>query len=72
VRIVFAEDVAAPEPGRLPADYEILETAPRLWILRVPGALGPVIPVLAGLPVEDVDVREPHLEDVLIQYYKAP
>jgi ABC-2 type transport system ATP-binding protein len=70
VKVVFAEDVAAPEPGRLPVDYEVLEVAPRLWTLRVRGPLGPMIPALSGLPVEDVDVREPHLEDVLIQYYR--
>jgi hypothetical protein len=26
--------------------------------------------VLAGLPVEDLMVEEPHLEDVVMKYYK--
>jgi hypothetical protein len=25
---------------------------------------------LGGLPVDDLDVREPRLEDVVIQYYR--
>jgi hypothetical protein len=36
----------------------------------VRGSTGPVVESLAGLPVADLDVREPRLEDVVIQYYR--
>jgi ABC-2 type transport system ATP-binding protein len=69
VRITFSADVAA-QPHGLPPEYEILEVKPRAWHLRVRGALGPLISSLADLPVLDVDVAEPRLEEVLIRYYR--
>jgi hypothetical protein len=36
----------------------------------VEGLLGPLMNVLAALPVEDIEVEERRLEDVLIEYYR--
>ena len=69
VRIVFREPVAAPPTG-WPGFIEIVDVSSTQWSLRVRGSAGPVVESLAGLPVADLDVREPRLEDVVIQYYR--
>jgi beta-exotoxin I transport system ATP-binding protein len=68
VRITFSRDVSAPK--KLPAGLSFIETTPRLWRLDVTGPLGPLFTALAGLPVEDLQVREGRLEDVLPKYYR--
>jgi ABC-2 type transport system ATP-binding protein len=68
VRVTFSRDV--PAPRELPAGHSVIETAPRLWRLDVTGPLGPLLAALAGLPVEDLQVREGRLEDVLPKYYR--
>ncbi len=70
VRASFDRDVAY-DGARLPAGYEALDIQPRGWTLRVHGPLGPLARALAGLPVEDLQVQEPRLEDVLLEYYRA-
>jgi len=35
----------------------------------VRGPLGGVLAMVSSLPVEDIEVPEPHLEDVLRHYY---
>jgi ABC-2 type transport system ATP-binding protein len=68
VRIFFSEDVkVAPA---FPPGHEVVEIKPRIWILRVEGLLGPLLNTLAPLPVKDLEVEEPRLEDVLIKYYR--
>ena len=57
-------------PGDLPAKHEIVEIQPRLWSLRVHGPLGWLIEHLSGLPVLDIEIDEPRLEDVLTRYYR--
>jgi ABC-2 type transport system ATP-binding protein len=69
VRVLFREPVAPPPPG-WPASIEVVEASATRWSMRVHGSLGPVVESLAGLPVEDLDVREPRLEDVVIRYYR--
>ena len=69
VHVTFAADVAAPR-HEWPGGWEALEIAPRAWRLRASGSLGPLIARLAALPVVDLDVQEPHLEDVLRRYYR--
>ena len=69
VRITFAE--ATPLDGRiLPPNHEVEESGDYHWDLHVYGALGPLMSVLSGLPVKDLQVAEPHLEDVLRKYYR--
>ena len=55
VRVFFAEDV----PG------------PRSWNLRVEGPLGPLLQTIATLPVRDIEIEEPKLEDVILKYYRG-
>lgn len=69
VRILFASDVAAaPE---LPAAHEIVTQEPRVWTVRVKGGLGPLLQALDGLPVADLEIEEPRLEDVVLSYYRG-
>ncbi len=68
VRVHFQRDVTL-APG-LPPGCHVLERAPRLWILQVEGALGPLLGALASLPVEDLEVQEARLEDVVMKYYR--
>jgi len=70
VRILFDRDVNG-GADRLPAGHEILDLKPRSWTVRVPGDLGPLIDALAGLPVRDLEVEKPRLEDVLLKYYRG-
>jgi beta-exotoxin I transport system ATP-binding protein len=68
VRVIFAQDVAIkPEPS---PEHEVIEARPRLWTVRVNGPLGPLLRLLAGLPVEDLMVEESRLEDVVMKYYR--
>ncbi len=69
VHIVFRETVPIPD-GAWPEGCEAAEVTPAAWQLRVRGPLGPLIALIAALPVQDVDVHEPHLEEVLRQFYK--
>jgi ABC-2 type transport system ATP-binding protein len=68
VRVTFSRDVEA--PGALPPGHALLETAPRVWRLEVTGPLGPLLASLAGLPVEDLEVRGARLEDAVLNYYR--
>jgi len=68
LRVWFDRDVNG--PGDFPAKYEIVEIQPRLWSLRVHGPLGWLTEHLSGLPVLDIEIDEPRLEDVLTRYYR--
>jgi len=67
VHVVFSADVSPPAPW--PDGVEAVSVTPRDWRLRVRGPLGALMAVLGTLPLHDVDVHEPHLEDVLRRYY---
>jgi ABC-2 type transport system ATP-binding protein len=68
VRVFFSEDVSAnPE---LPPSHQLIEATPRLWRLSVVGPLGPLLALLAGLPVKDMELEEARLEDVVMRYYR--
>jgi ABC-2 type transport system ATP-binding protein len=68
VRVHLAED-GSPPPA-LPPGVQVIETAPRLWTFKVEGFLGPLLETLRAFPVEDLEVVEPKLEDVVMQYYR--
>jgi ABC-2 type transport system ATP-binding protein len=71
VRILFRQSVETPAgDARWPEGCQILEVTPRAWSLRIRGPLGPLMAMIAPLPIEDIEVREAHLEDVLKRYYK--
>jgi ABC-2 type transport system ATP-binding protein len=67
VRVSFAQPVAA--PASWPSGCEVIEVSPRLWDLRVHGALGAVVAMLVSLPIADLEVQMPHLEEILKTYY---
>ena len=67
-RVLFSEDVNLSDS--LPSGYQILEVKPRIWTLAVENTLGGLLKVLATLPVQDLELEEPRLEDVLIKYYR--
>jgi ABC-2 type transport system ATP-binding protein len=73
VRVTFREDVKLASQGSeegLPGDCEVIELAPRVWTLSVRGPMGSLLARIASFPVEDIEVSEPHLEEVLKSYYK--
>jgi ABC-2 type transport system ATP-binding protein len=69
IRIVFDADVHCGS-NSLPRDFEVIETTARAWTVRAHGALGGLIQNLAGLPVRDLVVSEPRLEEILIRYFR--
>lgn len=71
VHVTFAADVERPDTA-WPPGVELADAAARRWSLSVRGPLGPVLHRLAALPVADLHVDEPRLEDVVIGYYREP
>jgi len=73
VRITFREDVDIDSAGlaaELPNNCEVVDRTPLAWTLRVRGPLGPLLAAAARHRIEDIEVREPHLEEVLKTYYQ--
>lgn len=73
VRITFREAVktgAAGLEAELPNDCEVVDRTPLAWTLRVRGPLGPLLAAVDRHRIEDIEVREPHLEEVLKTYYQ--
>ena len=68
VRVLFSEDVGL-MPG-FPPGSEIVDSSPRVWNLKVDGTLGPLLRFIAALPVKDLEIEEPKLEDVVMKYYR--
>lgn len=68
VRVFFAEDVMF--DLTLPEGIEVVDLKPQEWTLKVDGLIGPLLALVRDLPVRDLEVQEPRLEDVLIKYYK--
>ena len=68
VRVFFAEDVRL--VPAFPALHYIVKLEPREWSLRVEGLLGPLLSLIGALPVTDIEVEVPRIEDVLIKYYQ--
>ena len=67
VKVFFQRDV--PSPAELPPGHTVVELVPRRWQIHVDGTLGPLVSILSKLPVQDLDVEQPRLEDVLVKYY---
>jgi ABC-2 type transport system ATP-binding protein len=68
VWVFFSEDVKLEQD--FPPGLEEVELKPRVWNLRVEGPLGPLLKLLSGFPVGDIEFEERRLEDVLIPYYR--
>jgi len=69
VRVLFSEDVTF-QVG-LPQGHTMVEIKPRSWRLEIEGWLGPLLKLLETLPVKDLEIEEPSLEEVLIKYYRG-
>lgn len=67
VRVRFSRAVDAIP---LPEGVTRLEGTPDAWVLRAPGEIGGLVAALAALPVRDLEVAEPALEDVLRSFYR--
>jgi len=67
VHVYFDQDVTT--TPQLPVGHETVEIKPREWSLQIEGLLGPLMSMLSSLPVRDLEIEEPRLEDVLIRYY---
>ncbi len=70
IQVVFAADVPAPDRSAFAGDVRLVSAAPRRWTFTVGGPLGPLLARLSSLPVADLTVDEPRLEDVVIDYYR--
>jgi ABC-2 type transport system ATP-binding protein len=66
VRVSFHDDVELAPPENV----EVVDNSPRRWDLRVEGPLGSLLSTIAALPVKDLEVEEPKLEDVILKYYR--
>jgi ABC-2 type transport system ATP-binding protein len=70
VDVIFAADVPAPASFASAPGVELTAAQPRCWSFRVRGPLGPLLARLSPLPVLDLKVEEPKLEDVVIDFYR--
>jgi ABC-2 type transport system ATP-binding protein len=70
VDVLFVADVPSPSSFPTTAGLEVTAANPRCWSLRVRGPLGPLLARLGSLPVLDLKVEEPKLEDVVIDFYR--
>jgi ABC-2 type transport system ATP-binding protein len=68
VRIQFARPVAA---MALPVGMQLVSQTPDRWTVKVEHEVGALLPMLAHLPVRDLEIIEPALEDVLGSFYRA-
>ena len=71
VRVLFDTDVPPPSPDAPPPGARWTQIGPRSWSLDADGPLGPLVAALSSLPVIDIEVHEPRLEDVVRGYYRG-
>jgi len=67
VRVYFARPV---ERVALPQGMTLVSHTPERWNVRVEREIGDLLPLLATLPVRDLEIVEPALEDVLRSFYR--
>lgn len=68
VQVQFARPV---EAVALPAGMQLVSQTPDRWTVKVEHEVGALLPILARLPVRDLEIIEPALEDVLRSFYRA-
>jgi len=69
VRVRFSRppgDAAMP----LPPGMTITDRTSERWTIAADGEIGALLPALAALPVRDLEIVEPSLEDVLQRFYR--
>jgi ABC-2 type transport system ATP-binding protein len=59
------------DEGHCDHAVRVVSQEPGRWVLDVVGPLGPLVERLAGLPVADIDVRAPSLEDYVLGLYRG-
>jgi ABC-2 type transport system ATP-binding protein len=69
VRVRFSQDVPS-GPAGLPPNFQVLARDARSWSVSVSGPAGELVKRLQGLPVADLDIAEPRLEDMVMRYYR--
>ena len=67
VTVTFSTPVPAVLPP-LPS-LALVEATPQRWVLDVAGPVGALLPALAGLPVEDLEIEPFKLEDYVLKFY---
>ena len=70
VRVRFSRSPGDPAAIALPPGMTIVESAADRWTITVAGEVGALLPELARLPVRDLEIVEPSLEDVLRRFYR--
>ena len=68
VHVSFSSPVAE---IALPPGMTVTERTPDRWTLAVEHEIGALLPILAALPVRDLQIVEPALEDVLRSFYRV-
>lgn len=71
IRVTFSRDMQI-EAVTLPSGFTVVNAQARAWTLEASGAIGVLVSALGILPVEDLQIEEPKLEDVLLKYYRKP
>jgi ABC-2 type transport system ATP-binding protein len=70
VQVIFAADVPAPVSSSLAPGVSLVSALPRCWSFTIRGPLGPLLAQVSSMPIADLTVEEPRLEDVVINYYR--
>ena len=68
VRVHFSRPV---ESRDVPGGMTVVARTPGRWDVNVEHDIGPLLPLLATLPVRDLEIVEPALEDVLRSFYRT-
>jgi len=68
VRIQFSRPV---EAIPLPVGMSLVSQTPDRWSVKLEHEVGALLPLLAHLPVRDLEILEPALKDVLRSFYRA-
>jgi ABC-2 type transport system ATP-binding protein len=68
VCLQFSTDVA--RLNGLPPGARVILWDGQNCELEVTGPVGPLITALSNLPIHDVEIREPRLEDMVLKYYR--
>jgi ABC-2 type transport system ATP-binding protein len=70
VRVRFSRSPGDPAAIALPTGMTIVEHSADRWTITVAGEVGALLPELARLPVRDLEIVEPSLEEVLQRFYR--
>jgi ABC-2 type transport system ATP-binding protein len=69
VTVRFAEGQAPPPPNQ--PGIRVVSHSAAAWVLEVSGPMGPLLARLQDLPVADIDVERPSLEDYVLRIYAS-